>query len=131
MVAGTYSLQRAEYVLATSLRDVPNSPNHLASVKGAVPILGRALMGMTRLTVEGPRPDRNVRSTDPPQGTTDTGVVWDLVLSGEAEKLGIRYALGAYNLMDWRYDTVPSGEFRQRTLVQSGRSVLASVSASF
>jgi outer membrane receptor protein involved in Fe transport len=131
MVAGTYSLQRAEYVKATTLRDVPNSPNHLASMKGAIPILGRALMGMTRLTVEGPRPDRNVSTTDPPQGTTETGVIWDLVLSGDVEKLGVRWSLGAYNIADWRYDTVPSGEFRQRTIVQSGRSVLASVSATF
>lgn len=131
MLAGTYSLQRAEYVLATSLRNVPNSPNHLASMKGAIPILGRALMGMTRVTVEGPRPDRNVNTSDPPQGTTETGVVWDLVLSGDVEKLGVRWALGAYNVADWRYDTVPSGEFRQRTIVQSGRSVLASVTATF
>lgn len=131
MVAGTYSLQRAEYLDSPGLRRVPNSPNHLGSVKGAVPILGRALMGMTRVTLEGPRPDRNVRDTDAPQGTTEMGVVWDLVLSGEVEKLGVRYALGAYNVADWRYDTVPSGEFRQRTIVQSGRSVLASLSASF
>lgn len=55
----------------------------------------------------------------------------DLVLSGEAEKLGVRYNLGAYNLMDWRYSTVPSGEFRQRTIVQSGRTVLASVTVTF
>jgi outer membrane receptor protein involved in Fe transport len=72
-----------------------------------------------------------VSTTDPPQGTTETGVIWDLVLSGDVEKLGVRWSLGAYNIADWRYDTVPSGEFRQRTIVQSGRSVLASVSATF
>ena len=131
MVAGTYSLQRASYVDAPDLREVPNSPTHLGSLKGAAPIIGRSLMGMTRLTVEGPRHDGSVRSTDAPQGDTDTGVVWDLVLSGEAERLGVRYAIGAYNLLDWRYDIVPSGEFRQRTLVQSGRTFLASVTASF
>lgn len=131
MLSATYSLQKATYLSSSELRDVPNSPVHLASAKGAMPIIGRSLVGMTRLSIEGPRPDRNIHVTDPPQGTTDTGVIWDLVLSGEAERLGVRYAIGAYNIMDWRYDAVPSGEFRQRTIVQSGRSILASVSASF
>jgi len=97
MVAGSYSLQSASYVGSNAdlLRRVPNSPVHLASLKGAVPIIGRTLMGMTRLSVEGGRPDRNSASTDPPQLTTDTGVIWDLVLSGEIERMGVRYALGA------------------------------------
>ena len=69
--------------------------------------------------------------TDPPQGTTEVGVIWDLVLSGEAERLGVRYALGLYNVGDWKYDAVPSGEFRQRTIVQNGRTVLANITASF
>lgn len=131
MIAASTSVQKARYLDDPSLRDVPNSPDVLASVKGAVPIIGRSLMGMTRLTFEGPRPDRNFRSTDPPQGTTDPGVVWDLVLSGEAERLGVRYNLGIYNLMDWKYDTVPSGEFRQRTVIQNGRTALASITVSF
>jgi outer membrane receptor protein involved in Fe transport len=131
MVGATYSYQRARYVDAPGLRKVPNSAEHLASVKGAVPIIGRSLVAMTRVSLEGARPDRNFRDTDPPQGTSETGVIWDLVFSGEAEKLGVHYAIGAYNLADWRYDAVPSGEFRQRTIVQSGRTVLASVSVSF
>jgi outer membrane receptor protein involved in Fe transport len=131
MLAATYSHTRVRYVDAPELRDVPNSLVHLASLKGAAPIIGRSLMAMTRVTLEGPRPDRNLRITDPPQGTTDIGIIWDLVFSGEAERLGVRYAIGAYNLANWKYDTVPSGEFRQRTIVQSGRTVLASLSASF
>lgn len=131
MVGATYSQQHARYLGDTGRRDVPNSPVHLASVKGAVPIVGRSLAAMTRLTFEGPRPDRNVAPTDPPQGTTDAGVVWDIVLHGEAERLGVRYNLGVYNVADWKYDIVPSGEFRQRTIVQSGRTALASVSVAF
>ena len=101
----------------------------LAGDAVVVPVEGRAVAWLS--AVQGRRTARHVRSVVPPQGTTATGVVWDRVLSGDVEKLGVRWALGAYNLMDWRYDTVPSGEFRQRTIVQSGRSVLASVSASF
>ena len=125
---------------ATAVRDVPNSPKVLASVKGAVPIIGRTLMLMSRLTLEGGRPDGQNRSYDtstnpptpaPSQGTTDPGLVWDLVFSGEVERMGIRYAVGAYNLANWKYDTVPSGEFTQRTIVQNGRTFLASLSLTY
>ena len=125
---------------ATAVRDVPNSPKVLASVKGAAPIIGRTLMLMTRLSLEGGRPDGQTRnydtSTNPPtaapaQGTTDPGLIWDLVFSGEIERMGIRYAVGAYNLANWKYDTVPSGEFSQRTIVQNGRTFLASLSVTY
>lgn len=131
MLAATYSYQKAQYTSGGGLRDVANSLEHLASVRGAMPILGRTLMGMTRLTIEGPRPDRNEKATDAPQDRTDPGVVWDLVLSGEVEKMGMRYNLGVYNALDWRYAIIPSGEFRQRQIVQNGRTFLASVTLSF
>jgi hypothetical protein len=128
MVAASYSLQKARYLQDTGLREVPNSPIHLGALKGAVPIIGRGLTAMTRISIEGPRFDRNDRTTDPPQGTTDAGVICDLVFSGEAEKLGVRYNVGAYNIADWKYAAVPSGEFRQRTIVQNGRTFLAGAS---
>ncbi|MDF2696760.1 MAG: TonB-dependent receptor, partial [Labilithrix sp.] len=131
MLAATYSYQKAQYTGGGNLRDVANSLEHLASVRGAMPILGRTLMGMTRLTIEGPRPDRNENPTDAQQDRTDPGVVWDLVLSGEVEKMGLRYNIGAYNALDWRYAIIPSGEFRQRQIVQNGRTFLASVTLSF
>lgn len=131
MLGATYSLQRAQYMQDPTLRRVPNSPVHLGSLKAGVPMIGRILRGMTRLSVEGGRPDRNKHDTDAPQGFTTPGVVWDLVLSGEVERFKVRYNLGVYNVADWRYDTVPSGEFRQRTMVQSGRTFLASLGASF
>ena len=131
MLGATYSYQHASYTGGGNLRDVANSIEHVGSVRGAMPIIGRTLMGMTRLTVEGPRPDRNESPTDPPQTTTDPGVVWDLVLSGEIDRMGLRYNLGVYNALDWKYQIVPSGEFRQRTLVQNGRTFLASVTMSF
>ena len=131
MLAATYSYQKARYTGGDGLRDVPNTLEHLASVRGAVPILGRTLMGMTRLTLEGPRPDRNENPTDPPQEKTTAGVIWDLVLSGEVERMGIRWNLGVYNLMDWSYTVIPSGEFRQRQIIQNGRTALANVAVSF
>jgi outer membrane receptor for ferrienterochelin and colicin len=131
MLAATYSYQKAQYTGGGGRRDVANSLEHLASVRGAMPILGRTLMGMTRLTIEGPRPDRNEKPADAPQERTDPGVVWDLVLSGEVEKMGLHYNLGVYNALDWRYAIIPSSEFRQRQIVQNGRTLLASVTLSF
>lgn len=58
-------------------------------------------------------------------------MVWDLVLSGEVDRMGLRYNLGVYNALDWKYQIIPSGEFRQRQLVQNGRTLLASVSLAF
>jgi outer membrane receptor for ferrienterochelin and colicin len=131
MLAATYSYQKARYTGGTGLRDVPNTLEHLASVRGAVPFIGRTLMGMTRLSIEGPRPDRFENATDPPQEKTDPGVIWDFVLSGEVEKLQVRWNLGVYNAMDWKYAVIPSGEFRQRQIVQNGRTLLASATVSF
>lgn len=133
MLAATYSYQRARYVgdSSSTLRDVPNSIEHLASFKGAVPIIGRSVMAMTRVSIEGPRPDRNERTTDPSQQTTDPAMVWDLVLSGEVERMNARYAIGVYNLGDYKYTIIPSGEFRQQQVVQNGRTFLATATVSF
>ncbi|HEY1959129.1 MAG TPA: TonB-dependent receptor [Polyangiaceae bacterium] len=150
MLSGSVSVSRAGYVttvddpggrthqcigLATScagLGEVPNSPLVLAAIKGAVPIIGRQLMLMSRLSFEGERYDNAIAvGTGAPQGTTDPGLIWDIVFSGEIERLGVRYAVGAYNVMDWQYQAVPSVEFAERVIPQRGRSFLASVSASF
>jgi len=132
MLAATYSLQSTRYVNNTlGLREVPNSPTHLASLKGAVPIIGKSLAAMTRLSLDGPRFDRFEQPGDPAQEKVDVNVVWDAVLSGEAEKIGVRYAVGVYNAMDTRYVMPLSGEFRQRTMQQSGRTVYLSASYTF
>lgn len=128
MLALSASVQKAQYLDDPTRRDVPNSPRVLGSVKGAMPIIGRTLMAMTRISIDGPRSDLHFNASDPiAQGKTDVGLVWDLVLSGEIERTGLRWNLGLYNLMDHKWDTIPSSEFRQRTIVQSGRTVLASL----
>ncbi|MEO6420697.1 MAG: TonB-dependent receptor, partial [Polyangiaceae bacterium] len=134
MMAATYSYQRSRYLRDQGLlREVPNAPEHLGSIRGAVPILGRTLMAMSRLSIEGPRYNRYDAVGDPPQGRTDGAAIWDLVLSGEAERLGVHYALGVYNLADYRYTVPLSREYSatQNTIVQSGRTVLASTEISF
>jgi outer membrane receptor protein involved in Fe transport len=116
---------------ASTLRHVPNSPNHLASVKGAVPILARGLTAATRLTFQGPVYDRNEESSGPPQSTIDPAVIWDLILSGREDRWGLTYSLGVYNVTDWRYFAPVSVEFRQTSIVQNGRTFLASANLRF
>ena len=123
-----YAYQRPRYTSSNDLRSVPNAPEHLASIKGAAPILGRELGLFTRLSVEGPRFDRFDRAADEPQSSTKGAAVWDLVFSGviQRDRLRYAYAAGVYNAFDWRYAVPVSGEFRQRTIVQNGRTLLLS-----
>lgn len=129
MLSAWYAYQHTAYdnAAANGLRHVPNSPAHLASLKASFPLIGRTLTGMTRITVEDYRWDRYDTEGDPPQGHGRPGAIWDLVFSGEAEGYKVSYALGFYNLGDYRYSYPISGEFRMRTMIQPGRTTLASL----
>jgi outer membrane receptor protein involved in Fe transport len=146
MVAATYSYQRSKYVASTSfgdvitekqnanLREVPNAPEHLASFLASAPISSRALGSLaasTRLTFTSSRFDRYDQPTDPPQGHTEPALLWDIVLSGTEPRWRITYALGLYNAFDWRWTVPVSPEFRQTTIPQSGRTVLATAGMAF
>ena len=145
MVSASYSFQKSRYLKsgqvgdiigfkqASGLREVPNSPNHLASVKGGVPILGRALMLMNRFTIEGSRPDRNDAEGLglPAQRDTPPALLWDIVFSGAEARWGLSYAIGVYNAFDTRWSVPVSAEFRQTTMPQNGRTFLASGAITF
>jgi outer membrane receptor protein involved in Fe transport len=134
MVAASGSLQRATYRQGggeEGLREVPDSPQYLGSLRGAIPLLSRALTLASRLSIEGPRYDRFERSTDGPQGRSGAAAIWDLILSGEESRHGTSYAVGVYNLFDWRYRLPMSSEFTQRRLIQNGRTVLATFKVAF
>ncbi|MBI5531385.1 MAG: TonB-dependent receptor [Deltaproteobacteria bacterium] len=136
-VSGSYSLQRSQYLQshnasAPLLREVPNSPEHLAALKGSVPIIPQVLIASTRVSIEGPRYDKHDQEGDPAQGRTDPACVWDVVFSGEAARGTVRYAIGAYNVFDWRYTVPISRETsRQTTILQYGRTFLMSASTHF
>lgn len=144
-VGASYSYQKSRYLKSGSigdfvafkrapdLREVPNAPNHLASIRGGVPILGRALMLMNRLSLEGPRPDRNDREglDQPLQRETPPALLWDIVFSGAEPRWGLNYAIGVYNAFDTRWSVPLSAEFRQTTMPQSGRTFLATGGITF
>jgi outer membrane receptor protein involved in Fe transport len=144
MLAATISLQRSTYLASEGLgalidqerspllREVPNSPRHLASLKAALPLLGPELLLMQRLTFEGQRYDTEDDATSPtPQTRTDAALSWDVVLSGKEARFGLDYALGVYNAFDSRAQTPVSDEFRQRSIPILGRSFLAAVGLTF
>ncbi len=153
-VAASYSFARSVYLKDGSLssiaslardptrREVPNAPEHLASLRGGAPILGRALMAMTRLSFASGRYDINDKQStpgapQPPQTMTTPAVVWDLVLSGQEPRFHVRYSLGMYNVFDWKYAVPVSGEFTQPngaslgTIVQNGRTGMAAAYVTF
>jgi outer membrane receptor protein involved in Fe transport len=154
MASASYSFAHSVYLRDGSLssitsidkdptrREVPNAPEHLASVRGGAPILGRALMAMTRLSFTSGRYDlHDVQSTlaspQPPQTETNPALLWDLMLSGQEQRFHIRYSLGVYNAFNWKYTVPVSGEFTQPsgaslgTIVQNGRTLMAAAYVDF
>ncbi|HSA24258.1 MAG TPA: TonB-dependent receptor, partial [Myxococcota bacterium] len=102
MLGLQYSYQRTRVDGLLDGAELPNSPEHLAGVRAVVPLAGRYLQLATRLAVEAGRLDRQ-------GGRTGTAVLWDATLSGELDAFGLRDALGARNLLDWRVEH-PVGE---------------------
>ena len=88
---------------------------------------------MNRISIEGPRADRNDREGPdvPPQRDTPSAFLWDIVLSGSEPRWGLSYAFGVYNAFDTRWAVPVSAEFRQTTMPQTGRAFLASGAITF
>ncbi|MBL9021445.1 MAG: TonB-dependent receptor [Myxococcales bacterium] len=130
MFAASVSGQRSSYIGDdTGLRNVPNSPYLMASVRGVAPIVGDSLRIASRATLESGRYDRNETASDAPQTLTDATVIWDITLNGDVLDGVLGYVVGVYNAADMRQRVPVSGEFRQRTIEQNGRTFLASITA--
>lgn len=87
-----------------------NSPEHLVGFRGAAPLVPQLLTLALRVRVESAR--LGLRAL--PDGTTrlvegDVPVLADLILSGEVAQIGLSYALGVRNALDWQY-RYPGGE---------------------
>ncbi|WP_234023230.1 TonB-dependent receptor domain-containing protein [Sorangium cellulosum] len=127
MASASYSFSRARTLRKENdprPETLPNSPEHMVSVKGAVPLLGKALTLATRLTVESSRLDKTLSRTDP-------AVIWDVVLSGQADVAGLRYNVGVYNVADWEYEGPISPQFTATRIAQPGRTFLLSANLNF
>jgi len=132
MVAAQASWQQATYLNnARGLRHVPGTPDLLFGLRGAAPIVPRLLTATTRISWIGAMWDRYDEPGPIAQGRTEPGMIWDAVLSAEAPVVAMRFAAGLYNALDWRTTMPVSHEFRQRTMVQNGRTLLLSATKVF
>jgi len=144
MLSASYSFQQSRYLASdglraltgfersADLREVPNSPQHLASFKGALPLFGRALTFMNRLSFEGPRFDRNdADDAGVLQTQVASSLSWDIVLSGQVARWGVSYSFGVYNAFDSRGRYPVSDELRQLSIPMLGRSLLAAATLTY
>lgn len=117
-------------------RHVPNVPTHLFMLKGMFPVAGKSLRIASRFTAESGRYDRYDQEGDPAQQHTRAALLWDVVLTGTVSPEGVHHplidwALGIYNVADYRYSAPVSSEFVQRTIPQTGRTLLLSADVAF
>jgi outer membrane receptor protein involved in Fe transport len=143
MLELNYSLMVAEFLASADFADqiswtrsnsyqgVANVPNHVAALKGAVPIIGRSVTLGARLTGESGRLTREEAATDLPQLRTKPFFYADFTLMGVEPITGIRYNFGVYNAFDWQVELPVSAEYSMRTFAQRGRTFMADVTFQF
>jgi outer membrane receptor for ferrienterochelin and colicins len=99
---------------------LPNAPTHFAGAKIIFPI-SNSITGAIRAAFE----DR--RRIDPTVNEkSGRAVVADAVVSGRLPRFGVHYAVGVYNLFNWRY-AVPAVPFSTNLMPQNGRSFIFSL----
>jgi outer membrane receptor protein involved in Fe transport len=129
MVAANYGYLHARFVGmngANTTSRVFNTPEHYASVRGIAPLATRVRLA-ARATLDAPRrfEASERRSAQSGRlGRSEVAVVADLVVSGELTNAGLDYALGLYNLFDWRYGLPTERTFLTDVMPQPGRTLL-------
>jgi outer membrane receptor protein involved in Fe transport len=113
--------QDARFLNTTGNNRVPNAPPLTGSVRGVVPIIGRALQAAIRVSAEG---QRRIDMTS--DAETSWAAIADVVVSGNVNEFGLRYAVGVYNLFDYRL-ALPAAPYASRTIPQEGRTFMLSL----
>jgi outer membrane receptor for ferrienterochelin and colicins len=123
----SYGYERAQYLdpLAPDPRFI-NTPEHLASIRGVLPIVKDLVSLGARATLEAPR---RIGLTN--QGRTGTAVIADLTLSGGVKRFGLSYVLGIYNVTDARYAYPVTETYLSKTVAQNGRTLLADLTFTY
>lgn len=103
-------------------RRAPFVPQHFASMRAIVPFDSLGARLALRVSVEGPRRVDTTSMT-----VSKTAVVADLVFSGRIRDRHLRYAIGAYNVLGYRYALPVGDTFATPVLPQLGRTFLAQI----
>ena len=126
MLAAMYGYQRARILDGTGNTRLLNAPEHLASLRGVVPVVRELASLGLRVRLEAPRRIRQVSDE-----TTKTAAVLDATVSGALHAYGLRYVVGVYNVTDWRFQIPVTKTFASRTLPQNGRTFVIDLIAAF
>jgi outer membrane receptor for ferrienterochelin and colicin len=138
MVSAYYSYEHAAYVNSNLANpQLVNAPQHLASLKGVVPVLPDLVSLAARVTLEAPRRIAAPSAVATPQAivntnaTTPTSVVADLTVSGHLKKYHVGYVLGVYNVLDSRYAYPVTAKYLNTVLQQPGRTFLGDITVEY
>jgi outer membrane receptor for ferrienterochelin and colicins len=123
LFVGSYGYLYARYMGEAPMGSsrLPNAPAHYASFRLIVPVWQGTRLAV-RSALEAPR-----RISDLTTEETRTGVITDLVFSGLLGDSGFDFAVGVYNLFDFRVALPTDPTFVTRTMPQLGRSLLVSL----
>ena len=100
---------------------LPNAPSHYAAFRLVIPVWAETRLAL-RSALEAPR-----RISDETQKRTSTAVITDVVFSGYLGRSGFDFAVGVYNLFDFRVGMPTDPTFLTRTMPQPGRTLLVSL----
>jgi hypothetical protein len=110
---------------------VPNSPENTGAVRLLYPLLPQTLSLSTELLYGGPR--RSILNGDGSFGLIGESLYWNLGLSGEYSRYGLRYGAFVNNLLDQR-PSLPAGpeiSFPNHAVPQYGRTLRLQLAAAF
>jgi outer membrane receptor protein involved in Fe transport len=120
MLAAMYGYQHTAFLDKTlSNPQLVNAPQHLASLRGVVPVVRDLCSLALRATLEAPR-----RITQEGSETTPLGALIDAAVSGDVRDIGLHYTVGVYNIAGFRAQYPVTETFLSRTMTQNGRTFL-------
>lgn len=112
-----------------------NAPEHLAGLRGVMPIVPELASIGLRVTLEGARrvtyADNPTTETNESAELTKPSFVADLTLSGNVKRLGVGYVFGVYNVANQRYDLPITETYYSRLSPQNGRTFLANINVTY
>lgn len=125
--AASYNVQHTRFIGGmVAMPGLVNAPDHQGSLKMVAPLIPPYASAAVRGTFVGPRRIRQ----DSDERTT-SALLGDIVVSGQVARLGLRYAFGVYNVLDWRWDVPVTETFASRTIAQPGRTFAVHLQAAF
>ncbi|MCA1828570.1 MAG: PEGA domain-containing protein [Myxococcales bacterium] len=108
-----------------------NSPSSTGALRALYPLVPQTLSLSTELTYGGPR--RSIADPGYAPAVVGEELMWNLGISGEYARYGVRYGAFIYNLLDQRV-TLPAGPeiaFPNHAVPQYGRTLRLQLAASF